>query len=104
MKMTLIEFEKKVMKRPFRYCIIDSLNSYLNYERDREPISYELMTYQPTSDPKIFILKQTKTAYIDTRYEAKIRLYNYLKKKYEVPERVIWSDLEIGKSKPILNF
>jgi hypothetical protein len=100
--MTLIEFEKTVMKRPFRYFIIDNINKGLIYETNKEPITRELMTYQPTSDPKVFILRQTKTAYIDTRYEAKIRLYNYLRERYKIPKYQPYKNYP--KDIPILTF
>ena len=52
-------------------------------------------------------LKQTKTVYIDTSYEAKLRLFNYvnfIKKGLEIPRYRPYEGTEIGKSIPILNF
>jgi hypothetical protein len=44
------------------------------------PESWRLKTYEPTEKEGERVLTQTKTAYIDTRYDTKIRIYNYLKK------------------------
>ena len=102
--MELNEFEKIIMPRPWKYYVDDTINRYLSYYTDNEPVKHELETYQPTEFKGVFKLKQTKVAYIDTRYESKLRLYNFLKKKYGVPEPQRWADPETGKSKPILNF
>lgn len=45
--------------------------------------------------------------YEDTRYEAKLRLYNYLtytKQGKEIPRYKPFAGTEIGKTIPILNF
>ena len=102
--MELNEFEKTIMPHPWKYYVVDTINRHLSYHTDNEPAKHELETYQPTDIPDVFKLKQTKVAYIDMRYGAKLRLYNYLKKKYGVPEPPRWADPETGKSKPILNF
>lgn len=76
-------------------------------ETDIEPCIHELQTYEPTDKPNIRALKQTKICYIDTRYDAKIRLYNYLtytKKGLPIPKYNPFINTEIGKSLPILNF
>jgi len=47
------------------------------------------------------------TIYEDTRYKAKLRLYNYLtytKQGLEIPRYKPFEGTEIGKSIPILNF
>ena len=47
-------------------------------------------------------LKQTRTCFVDTRYKAKLRLFNYLNGgecKYNP-----FKGTEIGKTLPILNF
>jgi hypothetical protein len=66
------------MKRPFKYTIICNKTGKHWYQNS-PPIISDLQTYEPTADPKIWELKQTKTAYIDTRYEAKLRLYKYVR-------------------------
>ena len=45
--------------------------------------------------------------YIDTRYEAKLRLFNYvnfIKKGLEIPKYIPYEGTEIWKSIPVLNF
>ena len=45
--------------------------------------------------------------YIDTRYKAKLRLYNYItftKQGLKIPSFKPFENTEIGKSIPILNF
>ena len=67
----------------------------------------ELKTWEETPDTNVRELKQTKTVYIDTRYEAKLRLFNYvnfIKKDLEIPKYRPYKGTEIGKSIPILNF
>jgi hypothetical protein len=77
-------------------------------ETNQEPLLYQLQTWEETNDPNVRELKQTKTVYIDTRYEAKLRLFNYvnfIKKGLEIPRyRSPYQGTEIGKSIPILNF
>lgn len=101
--MTLQEFEKTIMPRPWKYLIFDTIDRELSCYTDTEPVRHELETYQPTDVPDVFKLKQTRIAYVDTRYAAKMRLYNYLLKKCGV-EQSFGGDKEIGVSKPILNF
>ena len=94
------------MKRPFKYSIIDNKSGHI-YETDISPTIRELQTYERTSDPNKFALKQTKTCYIDTRYEAKLRLYNYINytnKGLPIPRYEPFKGTEIGISLPILNF
>jgi hypothetical protein len=69
------------MKRPFKYFILCDKTKNLVTQTNQVPLLSDLQTYEPTQDPKTYELKQTKTAYIDTRYTAKIRLYNYLNNK-----------------------
>lgn len=68
------------MKKPFKYSIYCHKTRSISYWGNTPPESWRLKTYEPTEKEGERELKQTKTAYIDTRYEAKIRLYNYLKK------------------------
>ena len=52
-------------------------------------------------------LKQTKTCYIDNRYNAKLRLYNYVtytKNGLDIPKYKPFKNTEVGRTKPILNF
>ena len=76
-------------------------------ETNQEPLLHQLQTWEQTSEPNVRELKQTKTVYFDTRYEAKLRLFNYVnysKKGLEIPRYRPFVGIEIGKSIPILNF
>lgn len=71
------------------------------------PLTHRLQTWEPTADPNVHELKQTKVAYIDTRYIAKLRLYNYItftKRGLPAPGCRPFEGTEIGKTMPILNF
>jgi hypothetical protein len=66
-----------------------------------------LQTWEETGEPNRKELKQTKTVFMDTRYEAKLRLYNYLtytKNRLETPQYFPYANTEIGKEIPMLNF
>ena len=94
------------MKKPYQYLIIDDKTGAM-HETNIEPLRHELMTYEPTDDPKISVLTQTKKAYVDNRYESKLRLYNYLtytKKGLQIPKYKPFDGTNIGISEPILNF
>lgn len=93
------------MKKPFKYSIYCNKTNKLVRETNVTPYLYDLQTWEATDDAKVKELKQTKTAYIDTRYEAKIRLYNYInytRKGLEIPKYNPYKNTEIGKSIPIL--
>ena len=95
------------MKKPFKYTIICNKTKKVVMKTNKEPLLHELQTLEETSDPNVRELKQTKTAYIDTRYEAKLRLYNYVnytKNGLEIPRYRPFAGTEIGKTIPILNF
>jgi len=94
------------MKKPFKYTIICNKTKRVE-EINITPILHQLQTYEPTSDPNISVLTQTKTAYVDTRYKAKLRLYNYItytKNGLKVPRYRPFLNSEITKTKAILNF
>lgn len=94
------------MEKPYRYTIICRKTGNIQ-ETNIEPLLHQLQTYEPTERPNVFVLKQTKTCYIDTRYDAKIRLYNYLtytKRGIKLPEYRPFANTEIGRTLPILNF
>lgn len=95
------------MERPFKFIIICNKTGEVVRETNIEPMLHELQTWENTNNPKEKILKQTKTVYIDTRYEVKLRLYNYVTYKrngLKVPEYNPYENSEIGKTIPILNF
>ena len=94
------------MNKPFKYVIICNKTNNI-IETNREPLLHELQTWEETENPNIRELKQTKTCLIDTRYDAKLRLYNYInftKKGLEIPKYRPFIGTKIGKSIPILNF
>ena len=68
------------MKKPFKYSIYCHKTRKIAPWGNTPPESWRLKTYEPTKKEGERVLMQTKTAYTDTRYEAKIRLYDYLKK------------------------
>ena len=95
------------MNRPYQY-IIFCQKTGQTWETNFAPTIRELQTYEPTGNPDILVLKQTKICYIDTRYPAKLRLYNYLMRKNKTKEVLKeyqpYANTEVGKSIPILPF
>ena len=95
------------MKKPYMFTIICNKTGNVVCEQNHEPQLRSLQTWEETSDRNVRELKQTKTVYIDTRYEAKLRLYNYVtytKHGVQIPRYNPYSCSEVGKSIPILNF
>lgn len=95
------------MEKPFRYSIFDTITKRIEFETNQEPSLHHLQTWVETDQPGLSVLKQTKIVYIDTRYEAKLRLWNYItftKKGLEIPKYKPFAGTEIGKTIPILNF
>lgn len=95
------------MKKPFKYFVLCDKTKELLYQTNTLPLLHHLQTWEQTDNPKVKELRQTKTVYIDTRYEAKLRLFNYLnftKKGLEIPKYRPFEGTEIGKSIPMLNF
>jgi hypothetical protein len=93
------------MERPFQYTIICQKSGAIT-QTNVEPSLDRLQTWEDAGNGA-FVLKQTKTCYIDTRYEAKLRLWkyiNYTKKGLEIPRYKPFENPEIGKTIPILNF
>ena len=95
------------MEKPYKFTVICNKTGKVESEQNYEPLLHYLQTWEDTSDHNVKVLKITKTAYIDTRYEAKLRLFNYInytKKGLEIPRCRPFTGTEIGKSIPILNF
>jgi hypothetical protein len=95
------------MDKPFEYFIMCNKTKKILFETNIEPLAHQLHTYEPIEGTNTSVLTQTKTAYIDTRYKAKLRLYNYVtftKNGLEIPRYKPFEGTEIGKSIPILNF
>lgn len=94
------------MQKPYKYAIVCNKTGYTQ-ETNIEPLKHHLETWEDTEKAGVKIKKQTKTCYIDTRYKAKLRLYNYItytKNGLEVPKYEPFKGTEIGKTIPILNF
>lgn len=87
------------MNRPYKYSILDKKTNRWT-ETNIEPLLFQLQTYEPTENPNVSVLTQTKICFIDTRYEAKKRLFEYLHQ--ERKRKCIYEGTEIGKSIPIL--
>lgn len=97
------------MDRPYKYFILCNKTKNVIIETNQEPPPHQLQTWEEVPELGVGVkrLMQTKTAYIDTRYEAKLRLFNYInytKKGLEIPRYKPFEGAEIGKSIPILNF
>lgn len=95
------------MKKPFKFFIYCNITGEVTNRTNQEPLLHQLQTWVETDIKGTKELKQTKTAYIDTRYKARLRLYNYLtytKNNRPIPEYNPYKDTEVGKSMPILNF
>ena len=95
------------MERPKKYLVKD-LRTGGWEETNMLPHPYMLQEYVAKPDePNIGILTKVKEVFEDTRYEAKLRLYNYVtyaRNGLEIPRYKPFAGTEIGKSIPILNF
>lgn len=95
------------MQKPYRFTVICNKTGDVLQETNTPPLLHSLKTWEPTDDPNIRVEQITKTVYEDTRYQAKLRLWNYMtftKKGLEIPKYSPFVGTEIGKSLPILNF
>lgn len=94
------------MKKPFKYTIICNKTGEIVELTNITPLLHQLQTWEEVGEG-VSELTQTKTAYMDIRYEAKLRLFNYLtftKNGLKVPKYRPFSGTQIGISTPILNF
>ena len=71
---------------------------------DFAPCKYDLYGYRMNSKNSIGVYTQLYECYIDTRYEARLRLFYYLHPERKPTGKSIFADTEIGKSLPILNY
>lgn len=95
------------MNKPFKYIIICDKTKKVVLETNIAPLLHELQTWEETECPNTKVLKQTKTVLIDTRYEAKLRLYNYVNfaiMGLKIPKYEPFKGTQKGISIPILNF
>lgn len=99
------DIERLAIKRPFKFTIICTKTGRV-FEQNHAPTLDQLETWEDTPEPGIKERRQTKTAYINTRYEAELRLFNYILKKrgLEIPRYKPFDGTQIGKTLPILNF
>lgn len=70
--------QKLKNQRPFKFTIICKKTGDIR-EQNHEPHLCELQTWEGEGDAKKLV--QTKLCFIDTRYEAKLRLWKYQMKK-----------------------
>ena len=95
------------MQKPYRFTVICNKTGDVLQETNTPPLLHSLKTWEPTDDPKVRVEQITKTVYEDMRYEAKLRLWNYItftKNGLEIPKYRPFAGTEIGKTLPILNF
>lgn len=105
-KMGFTQLEHLNHGRPFRYAV-RCRKTGIEKCQDHEPLLHNLQTYEPTDDPNVMDLRTTKDVRIDTRYDARLRLWKYVtftKKGLPVPKYSPFSGTEIGKSIPVLPF
>lgn len=91
------------MEKPYKYIIVCKKTGQIT-ETNIEPRLHELETWEETDNPNIRIKKQTKECYVDTRYAAKKRLFEYLHPDKKQPQFKPFKNTQIGISIPILNF
>jgi hypothetical protein len=92
------------MQKPYRFTAVHNITK--EYKEYNSEMLHPRDEWQPV-DEKTRKLVNNWTVYIDTRYEAKLRLYNYLtytKQGKEIPRYKPFQGTEIGKTIPILNF
>lgn len=95
------------MERPFKYTIWCNKTNTILSQTNIAPLLHELKTWENTDKPNVKVLEQTRTCYVDTRYDAKLRLFNYItyiKNGLEIPKYNPFKNTKIGKTIPILNF
>ena len=74
------------MKRPYKYTVFCNKTGDVVEETNYMPSAHRLKTWEETENPNVRVEKVTRTVYEDMRYEAKLRLYEYLQKKKAINE------------------
>ncbi len=78
------------MEKPYKYFAIDKVTKKRIYEGNILPSEMITHKYIPTEeDPNVSIYTEVADVYIDNRYYAKLRLYNYVtytKKGLPIPK------------------
>jgi len=89
------------MEKPYKYIIIDNETKKVMYSNIK-PSSNDVTRWEKVSG-KVSCKKVFKTVYVNTRYKAELRLYNYItytKNNIEIPKYQPFK----GIDSPILNF
>ncbi|MFV0441841.1 MAG: hypothetical protein ACK5LV_11230 [Lachnospirales bacterium] len=82
------------MEKPYKFTIIGRETKKIR-ETNAKPTGHELFSWIPTGKENEKKYTQVADAWIDTRYEAKLRLYNYVMRKCSKSEvNNIVSDLQ----------
>ena len=95
------------MLRPKKYLVKDLINKTFEETNNLPTLSQTQKFVADPNRPNVGILTKVKEVFEDTRYEAKLRLYNYVtysRNGLEIPRYKPFAGAEIGKSIPILNF
>lgn len=71
---------------------------------DFSPQKHDLYGYRMNAKNSIVTYTKLYECYIDTRYEARLRLFYYLHPERKPTGKSIYKCTEIGKSLPILNY
>ena len=71
---------------------------------DFAPCKYDLYGYRMNAEGTTGTYMQLYECYIDTRYEARLRLFCYLHPERKPTGKSIYEGTESGKSLPILNY
>ena len=94
------------MDKPRQFFSIHNVTGEIK-EHIGQPSFHLLEEWEATDDLNVRRKINHWTTYEDTRYEARMRLYNYVsftKRCLEMPRYKPFRNTEIGKSIPILNF
>lgn len=95
------------MLRPKKYLVKNLIDKTWEETNTLPPASQMQKFMADHGSPNVGRLKTVLEVYEDTRYEAKLRLYNYVtytRNGLEIPRYKPFAGTEIGKSIPILNF
>lgn len=102
--MNTLKNNTPTMEKPFEYYVFDLKTKTVLYRTNIPPLSYDLETWGPTDKPGVFKRTKTREAYIDTRYKARLRLYNYLNfTSLGLPVPAYRPYADLPKDTPILN-
>ena len=66
------------MEKPYKFSILCNKTKEFVLFTNIEPRLSDLETWENTNELGVKEKQITKTVYIDTKYKAKLRLYNYI--------------------------